>query len=336
MKRKDPILWVSTLLRRYFNDQTNEAEKNIIENWNPEDIKKRFPVNSLQVEEGCRRVKDNVFRSLDIEEYASTSQGKSKRSRLAIVYKYSAIAAILLFVLGTGLYLSFVDNGEKSNSILGVADKISTYYETTFSETKKISLSDGSVIHLNGGTKLGIKESEFDKQKREIWLVDGEAFFDVAKNPEKPFIIYSKDMQVEVKGTSFNVKAYSELNEQTVSVRSGKVAVSNDRQMFGVLTANEQINYSDNHFTSRRCDYQNAMAWMDGRIVLENANADELAIRLKQKFNIRLIGYKDILRDKQLNAIFNSGTSLKEIIDNVCTLYNVKYKIKDKEVLIYQ
>ena len=336
MKRKDPILWVSTLLRRYFNGQANEAEKNIIENWDPEDVKKRFPANSLQVEEGCRRVKENVFRSLDIEEHASARQEKPKRSRLAIVYKYSAIAAIFLFVLGTGLYLSFIANREKSNSVLGLANTISTYYETTFSETKKITLSDGSVIHLNGGTKLGIKESEFDKQKREVWLVDGEAFFDVAKNPQKPFIIYSKDMQVEVKGTSFNVKAYSELKEQSVSVRSGKVVVSNARKMLGILTANEQINYSDNHFTRRHCDYQNAMAWIDGRMVLENASAEELAIRLKQKFNISLIGYKDILRDKQLNAIFNTGTGLKEIIDNVCALYNVKYKIKDKEVLIYQ
>lgn len=143
-------------------------------------------------------------------------------------------------------------------------------------------------------------------------------------------------MQVEVKGTSFNIKAYDKLKEQSVSVRSGKVAVSNGRQMLGIFTANQQINYSENHFTRRHCDYQNAMAWIDGRIVLENASAEELAIRLKQKFNVSLIGYKDILRNKQLNAIFNSGISLKEIIDNVCALYNVKYKIKDKEVLIYQ
>ncbi len=335
MKRKDPILWVSMLLRRYFNGQADEAEKNIIENWNPENIKKRFPANPLQVQEGCRRVKENIFHSLDISEHDVISHKKPQRAWITAIYKYSAIAAILLLVLGTGLYLSFVDNHDKSEEFrLAYSELI--YYETTFSEIKKITLSDGSVIYLNGGSKLGIKESEFDKQKREVWLVDGEAFFDVAQNQEKPFIIYSKDMQVEVKGTSFNVKAYSELKEQSVSVRSGKVEVSNAQQMLGILTANEQINYSDNHFTRRHCDYQNAMAWIDGGIVLENASVEEFAIRLKQKFNISLIGHEDILPGKQLNAIFNNGTSLKEIMDNVCALYNVKYKIKDKEVFIYQ
>lgn len=335
MKRKDPILWVSMLLRRYFNGQADEAEKNIIENWNPENIKKRFPANPLQVQEGCRRVKENIFHSLDISEHDVISHKKPQRAWITTIYKYSAIAAILLLVLGTGLYLSFVDNHDKSEEFrLAYSELI--YYETTFSEIKKITLSDGSVIYLNGGSKLGIKESEFNNKKREVWLVDGEAFFDVAQNQEKPFVIYSKDMQVEVKGTSFNVKAYSELKEQSVSVRSGKVEVSNAQQMLGILTANEQINYSDNHFTRRHCDYQNAMAWIDGGIVLENASVEEFAIRLKQKFNISLIGHEDILPGKQLNAIFNNGTSLKEIMDNVCALYNVKYKIKDKEVFIYQ
>lgn len=158
MKRKDPILWVSTLLGRYFNDQADEAERNIVENWNPEDIKKKFPVNSLQVEEGCRRVKENIFHSLDINEHDVISQEKPRKTRLTTVYRYAAIAAMLIFVLGTGLYLFFIDNQEKNNSELQLADVESTYYETTFSEIRKMILSDGSVIHLNGGTKLAVKE----------------------------------------------------------------------------------------------------------------------------------------------------------------------------------
>lgn len=338
MKKNDPLLWISILLHRYFKGEANNEEKNIVENWNPEDTKKRFPTNSSQVEEGSKRVKENIFFTLGLNVDKHADEKTAKRAGYTIIYRYAAVAVFFILVLGTGLYITSIGKGNKSYREYFHADIQPVYYETDYSEIKQVTLSDGSVIHLNGGTKLGIKESEFGKQKREVWLVDGEAFFDVAKDPDRPFIIYSKDLQVKVKGTSFNVKAYNGLKEQTVSVRSGKVEVSNEQQLLGMLTTNEQINYDSSvgRFSKNVCDYQNAMAWIDGRVVLENANAQELAIRLRQKFNVSLTGYADLLQERRVNAIFNSEATLEDIMSNVCALYNVKYKIKDKEVLIYR
>lgn len=338
MERKDRLQWISILLRRYFKGQVSPEEKDIIESWQPEEGKTRFVTDPSQVEAGCKRVKENIFDSLNISESDSIMDKTVKRIRRSVIYKYAAIAAIFILVIGTGLYMSFSYSVKTDTTNTLLTDTGSTYYETGFSEIKKITLSDGSIIHLNGGTKLGIKESEFNKQRREIWLVDGEAFFEVTQNPEKPFIIYSKDLQVKVKGTSFNVKSYSDLKTQSISVRNGKVEVSNSTEILDTLTANEQIDYnhSDESFIRKHNDYHNAMAWIDGRLVLENASAEELAVRLKQKFNISLTGYEYILQGRELNAIFDRGANLKDIMDNICTLYNVKYRIKDKEVFIYQ
>jgi len=92
-----------------------------------------------------------------------------------------------------------------------------------------VTLPDGTVVQLNAGSRLEITEATFNRQKREVWL-SGEAFFEVAKNPEKPFIIHTGTMQTTVRGTSFNVKAYGELGENVVSVRNGRVEIVENRK----------------------------------------------------------------------------------------------------------
>jgi transmembrane sensor len=86
-----------------------------------------------------------------------------------------------------------------------------------------ITLADGTKVWLNGGSKLTYPES-FRGKKREVMLV-GEAFMDVAHDPEKAFIVHTGNVHTQVLGTSFNVKAYPEDSFIKVDVKSGKVAV---------------------------------------------------------------------------------------------------------------
>ena len=85
------------------------------------------------------------------------------------------------------------------------------------------TLPDGSVVALNSNSKL-VFPKQFNGDTREV-TIEGEAFFDVKPNPEKPFIINAGKAQIKVVGTSFNVSAYPETETLEVVVKTGKVQV---------------------------------------------------------------------------------------------------------------
>jgi len=132
------------------------------------------------------------------------------KNRLSHLYhRMVKIAAIAIIFLGITFLASYLIN---TGSISQVAAK---------GEKKTILLPDGSLVFLN--SKSSISYSKDFKNKRELKLT-GEAYFEVKKNPERPFLVETEKIKTRVLGTSFNIKAYK--NSQTmVSVNTGKVEV---------------------------------------------------------------------------------------------------------------
>ena len=174
-----------------------------------------------------------------------------------------------------------------------------TLFQTTDAQTKSVVLPDGSRIQMNRGTKFSYATHAFNRRQREVWL-EGEAFFEVAKNKEKPFIIHTGTMTTTVRGTSFNVKAYPQLAENVVSVRTGKVEVSNHDQMLAVLVKNKQLAYNrlTNKVETSDAAWEDAAGWREGELMLNYANRDELKLKLKQYYQVDIQ-----FRDNALNGI---------------------------------
>lgn len=243
-------------------------------------------------------------------------------------FKKIAASVVLLLSLGGVLYIFDSTNYTDAKEQIEIA---MDYYQSGARQMKHISLPDGSVIYLNSDTKLGIVTVSFNKDKREIWLEEGEAFFEVAKNPEKPFIVHSRNLETTVKGTSFNVRAYKELDESSVSVRSGKVEVHNENKLLGILTKDRQIVYNKTtgHFEEQQASWEDAAAWMENRLVMKQANVKELKLRLRQHFGVDLQIKENALEGKLLSCSFNSRVSLKEVLDGITLLYGIKYDISN-------
>jgi transmembrane sensor len=148
---------------------------------------------------------ERLEKSIDFE--ASVPKAK-ERSLFGNVYRY---AASFLFVVLAGFTAYYF------LSIQGTEQLVAEV------QIQEVELSEGSRVTVNSNTKL-IYPKQFEKDKREVEL-SGEAFFEVAKDPERPFIINVGDVRVEVLGTSFNVKAYENQEEIEVTVSTGKVAV---------------------------------------------------------------------------------------------------------------
>jgi ferric-dicitrate binding protein FerR (iron transport regulator) len=141
-------------------------------------------------------------------------------------------------VLTTGAIYLFT---QKKAASLPTEPAISSIVTKNGNRTK-IVLPDGSQVWLNAGSNLDYNNSVFNKDLREVTL-NGEAYFDVTKNAEKPFIIHTKKMDVKVIGTAFNVRSYSDEKTAEASLIRGSIEVSlKDRkdQKF-ILKPNEKI-----------------------------------------------------------------------------------------------
>ena len=176
-----------------------------------------------------------------------------------------------------------------------------------YGQMSQVTLSDGTRIWLNSGTTMRYPE-RFAENKRVISF-EGEAYFEVAKMPDKPFTINTADMKVEVLGTSFNLSAYKEDAATSVTLVEGKVSVQdNAGHTIGFLSPGQRATKNKNETS---LDIQNVetsfySAWTNGKIFFDDESLDHIAIKLERWFNVEIN-----FSDEQLKSYRFTGTILK-------------------------
>ena len=315
------------LLQRYFTGQASEKENQIIDVWDAQSAweKHRKKVDNRKMDTACDEVWDKISTQLHFKKKHRIFQLSTYLSH------YAAVAVIFILLGGSILYYTQHDFTQKKS---GMVAQAKTLFETTDAQTKSVILPDGYRIQMNRGTKFSYATHAFNRKQREVWL-EGEAFFEVAKNKEKPFIIHTGTMQTTVRGTSFNVKAYPQLAENVVSVRSGKVEVSDATQTIGTLTHNKQLTYNTANRNSliSESNWEDAAGWIKGRLVL-NGGVEELRLRLKQQYGVEVSFEKNALDNERLAGAFNPNSKLTDVLTTIGAIYNIRYTIKNNHVTI--
>lgn len=328
-KRISSLTYITDLIRRYRRGKVSEKEREMLERWIPDHhmldtVAQDDPFVDAYTEKVWERMDERIHRE--------------RQSKLTIrrFSKYAAAAVALALITGSLWY--FISPLYNNSSDVTTAQTLRSYYQTTGeSPVTRITLPDGSNIRLNKETKLYIVQDQFNRRAREVWLEDGEAFFEVAKDAKKPFIVYHGELQTVVRGTSFNIKAYKRLHENVVSVRSGKVEVGTAGKLYGTLMANKQLNYQldDKSVDISDIKWNDACGWMDDRLVLNKANADELKLRIKQHFGKEVTIEGTALRTMLLTASFEKGTALGQVMEMISAMYGVNYHIAHSQVILY-
>lgn len=276
----------------------------------------------------------NVFSECNF--HMGNQQRKTRFSLPAI--RYATIAAIFTLAVAVSSYWLIFRQRTPENYAQTTINKINII-RTAFSEMREIMLPDGTKVHVNGGTEIDYDKNQFDLEKREIWLA-GEAFFEVAKNPDKPFIIHTGNIITTVRGTSFNVKAYDQMDKISVVVRSGIVEVGMADRTFDVLTANKQIIYDEttDQYTTSESSWEDAGAWMHKRLVLKDAGIEEFNLRLQQLYGVTLIDHEGLLKNSLLNASYEREASLENVLTGICEAYEIHYSVdvSGRTISLYQ
>ncbi|RRA99050.1 FecR family protein [Larkinella rosea] len=215
--------------------------------------------------------------------------------------------------------------------------------------TKAINvlLSDGSVVTLNPKSRLSYPH-RFSATTRTVYL-SGEAFFDVVKNPAKPFLIYANQTVTKVLGTSFLVRAYTEEKDVTVMVKTGRVSVyslkdyekaqqSGLRRVEGVvLTPNQQMTYNLEENRLIKAVVEKPAALVVNRPSREQEFEDAPVARvfasLERTYGVKLRFDEDAMAACLVNVSFNEE-NLMERLDVICQTIGASYEVLDGQIVI--
>ncbi|MGG7661675.1 FecR family protein [Dyadobacter sp. BHUBP1] len=230
-------------------------------------------------------------------------------------FKLSSWMAAAGVLLATGLGYFLVSRQHDSRNIARAP------METRTSGAKdivSIELPDGTQVWLNKNSKLEYPEA-FDGDERLVYL-QGEAFFEVVPNPEKPFIVKSEKVSTRVLGTSFDVKAYNGDETASVSVATGKVEVSKEIDegepvRITQLTPEQElvINTEKDETYINIVSVANIAPWHLGQLVFRDNTYDEVMQALQERFGKKIV-FKSNIGKCRVMASFNSNASLNDVL----------------------
>ncbi len=244
---------------------------------------------------------------------------------LQILYRFAAVLIIGLLIGGL---------------IVRYALKHEPLYITSFAPMGSVSqmiLADSTLVYLNAGSELRYSPKSKDN-KREVFL-KGEAWFDVTKQKNIPFVVHTNFYDVNVTGTRFNVKAYETDNEITTTLEEGQVRItSSDKYRLAetvILNPGEQValNKELNELFVKKVDTKLFTSWKDNKLMFLNMDFKELIVLLERKYGVDIeVGNPNVLKYHYSGTIKNE--SILEILEIIKHTLPIQYKIEGQKILI--
>lgn len=266
----------------------------------------------------------------------SAPQPKRRYLRRSLVIG-SAIAASVVLVLSLS---DLLHRSTPVKQLAGIKADTAQWMKRQNGKATKaiIELTDGSKIWLNADSRLSYPEV-FSNASREVYL-EGEAFFDVANNPGRPFIIHLHKGTIQVLGTSFNIRAYENEPVQT-SVSTGKVAFiplyeNEQRKPDTILiTPDVKVTYAQQtgQVIKEATASNDDKAWTEGRLVFKNATLETIGAELERTFGKKVEFLSETPREYRLTGSFQHN-SLQDIMYYLARSRAFRYEITDSTLLI--
>lgn len=244
------------------------------------------------------------------------------RQRLRQYMKYAALLAVILSTT-FGAYSWLSDS--KDNQMVAVVVKPGSKAD--------IMLPDGTHVQLNAATNL---QYDVNNAKQRLVKLSGEAFFEVAKNPECPFRVMINDLQIEVVGTSFNIKTYNK-NTVEASLITGQIKISGG-SLPGeyLLVPGEKATYSATNRTLKitQADTHVEAGWRDNYLIFDSKPLTEVIAQIERWYGVKIELRRSEIENDLLSGSFRDE-NIENIIQSLSIQYNFKYKIQKEIITIY-
>jgi ferric-dicitrate binding protein FerR (iron transport regulator) len=313
-----------TLLEKYMKGECSPQEESMVHCWLDENDVNDYP--DVHKEKRYERKGQAGWLKLvkDFDELR-THQSKKNFFDKKLIWSIAAASTVLI-VLSVYLYQNRTYTFEYEAK-----------YQTTYGEIKRINLADGTTVTLNACSALEVAK-KYNSKNRKVYL-EGEAYFQVKHRPGAPFIVHTKKLSVTALGTSFDVSAFSDNPNVSVSLKEGKVLVKANTRHNGqnvVLAPGEGVicNGSTGLLQTKKFNPKVQLAWQRQIISFEDADMQEVVRKLERFYGVE-IDIKELKpRHWQLTGEYKNQT-LRDVLESLSFNYNLGYKIKGKEVMLY-
>ena len=274
------------LLHKYFRGETTEKEESQIVEW-----------TESSAENKERFLKERML--FDITLFSDDSKIQRKPKGHLYLYPLIAIAAMLAIVFVMDLPHMHKPKQQLSQTIRIPAG-----------QRAQMDLPDGSVVWLNSQTTLTYDE-DFGKKDRKVTL-DGEAYFDVARNEKCPFIVHTHAMDIEVLGTKFNVEAYAKQQNFEASLIQGKIKIKSpsDNNISQVLLPDYKSTLKNGKLVISKIEDYNIYRWKEGLYCFKNKSFIEIIKDLEKYYNLKIIVDKPSITNIILTGKFRISDGL--------------------------
>lgn len=299
------------LMKRFMDDDNHEVEKT----W--KGLRNMSDEKDISVDDAWNKVSSRI-------ETEGASEFREPARLLSMRSTFMRVAAAALILLGIGAAtLYFVSSDSLSRKIIVATGSSQVNY--------RVSLPDGSSIYMNRNSELTY-HSNFGRHTRNVAL-SGEAFFEIAKNPAKPFIIDAGKASVKVVGTSFNVITNNPDSAVEVFVRTGKVMLSDNAGTQNLLLEPGYVGTMDSKLSGKKLnDNPNYLAWQTRSLEYNGQTLNIVFRDLKRVYNMEIIADDpSILNETWATTSPINNLSQETIIRLICTTFNLGYT-KDGDI----
>lgn len=304
--------------------------------------KTKKDISDLHTEEDLKELLAKIHS--ENEDTLETSNNQFQWYRIAAIF-------VLLFTLSVTFYFLF-KNRSKAGEVLVYNEII-----VPLGEKSQLILADGTHIWINSSSKLRYPVN-FSKNNRTVYL-EGEAYFDVTKKEDQPFIVSTPDLNVKVLGTAFNVKNYPGDKKAVTTVVRGLVSVESKKELTKpvllkpnenmILTTvvskevkevNEQIVH-DNRIMptveaiiNKTVNVEAITSWKDQMLVFSDEPLEEVALKMERWYNVKVFIENESLKKERYRGKFVNNETIYQVLEVINYTTPIRYSIKNNEIYI--
>lgn len=324
---KEGMFWKPWLIEHPEKQQEVEIARKLIQSMSFKD--KSF--NKIEITQLWEAIKAET---IDLQQLENYPKRKGKFLRISRTIKIAAV--ILPFLIAAAVFIySFEGSSEEVKVVQQTIEKLNPR-----GQKLTVFLSDGSKIKLNADSKISYPKP-FDATQRTVTL-EGEAYFDIAPDSSKPFIVKTGNIETRVVGTSFNIKAYPTEGSIKVAVKSGQVMVTNSEPKEPnasnvpiSLSQSEMLTFTPSTNSSKITSFneKEVMAWSEGVLYFNNASIQEFVAEMERWYGVEIIIQRKAQIKTGIVGEFKDQT-LEEILMGTKDASEFEYEFADGKVII--
>lgn len=321
---------IERTIHDYIKGNSSSGDKKIIYEWineNPETRKRVFRDKDLWE---ASQIGSEQFSEIEKEQWLNLQKRITQRkTRKFSLLEIARIAALIFLTLGIG----WMSHSFYASGLFSTHNTEQRTVKAGKGLIKEIFLADGTHVWLNSDSRLSFP-SVFTENNREVNL-QGEAFFEVTANKEKPFWVKTQNHTIKVVGTKFNVCEYPECKIIETTLVEGKVKIITGNIIKDLLPGQQSsFNTETSRIKISEKDFKIYTAWKDGRYEFTNESIDKIFKIIERWWDVKIIYPEAELRNDKISGVLKRHKPIEQLFSLVEQLLPIQYEIKNDEITV--